>query len=114
MEVRVKTPPVCVDTTLFPLLAGSLANSSTSGAAGHPPLIVPVALASVALSTSRTAIAGAMTTGVEVTLAPSAKATVPPPVVRTGASFTGLTVIRIDSVIESTPPLAVPPESWTL
>ena len=56
-----------------------------------PPLTVTGAVARVVLSTSAVVMPEAMTTGVEVTLAPSTKAvSVPAPPVRVGVSLTAV------------------------
>ena len=73
-------------------------------------MICTVAPVSVALSASVTVMAGSML----VAAACSAKASGPLTGVTTGASLRAFTVmVNICGADESTPPLAVPPLSWT-
>ena len=72
-----------------------------------------VALASVGPTLLLTEMPESTATGVELVLSPAVKAALPPLVVTSGTTAT-LTVEATASVVVSTPPLLVPPLSWTL
>ena len=77
---------------MLPIVLGLLVKASTSWLVWKLPVMLTVALASVGESESASVKPLSTTTGVEVTVSASVKATVPPLVVTVGASLTAVTV----------------------